>query len=89
MSDDDLLDIPAFLRREPGNVRPHREATQRVRYTMPGPRKPPANKGQTKQLLKQGWSKDQISRITATEVASAIESGVGPIGRFGPPKGKE
>ena len=63
------LDIPAFLRREPGSSRNARP-TERVWLKGEAP-KPPFKK-QVKALVALGWSKYQAGSVSRAEAAMAI-----------------
>ena len=79
-----LLEIPAFLRREnqQKKQRPLRKTTRQETVYKPGvPVKRPT-KAQTVALTKLEWVYGQIIKLTRAEAATIIELKVGPEARF-------
>lgn len=84
----DLLEIPAFLKRE-NATQPTRRAARKPRQeTAYNPGKPVKRptKAQHAALSKIEWSYGQIIRLNRPEAATIIKLGVSPEARFAPDK---
>jgi len=79
----DLLEIPAFLRREsqPKQRRMRRVRRQDTVYNQGIPVKRPT-KAQTKILVKREWTYAQIMKLTRAEAATIIKLKVDTEARF-------
>ena len=79
----DLLEIPAFLRRDPAADKKTRISRKSVEKTWnPGiPVKRPT-RAQYATLTKRDWSVMQVAKLSRDEAAAIIKLGVGPEARF-------